>query len=450
MRWLIDGCYGDGNVGDECLLRAVVERIRCVDNDSQISAFSADSPTTTAETGLPTFQQCNPFGRNLYGSVFKGLLRQIVEQIRRCDVFVLGGGELFRDDVGLSATLGMFYRMRIARWLGKRVLALGVGAQRPTTWWGRQILRSALRDAEAVVSRDQDSMRVAQELAPGLSTASCTPDLVFSLDGDHFREPALGRECSADPLRIGVAVKSLPVGHARHSDVHNRLPETLTHALSTYALGRQCRVSVLPFAESDVIEATRLSERLRTAGLNVSPPTPPQVLPLQQAISQVDCLLAVPLHASVFAFASGVPALGLAYDAKIFRLYKSFGMESRCFPVNGLDAARLEHGLQNMVGQRRTLSMRLVARAERAEGGARLTVERLLAPSALGEAATARDSASIQLTKHLLRSFRTLCRTGTPARQSTIDGQECPSYVLRFCSKTCERVLTSSAARTPR
>ena len=46
--------------------------------------------------------------------------------------------------------------------------------------------------------------------------------------------------------------------------------------------------------------------------------------------------------------------------------------------------------------------------------------------------------------KHPLTSVRTLCRTGTPARQSTIDGQECPSYVLRFCSRTCQRVLNKT------
>ena len=51
--------------------------------------------------------------------------------------------------------------------------------------------------------------------------------------------------------------------------------------------------------------------------------------------------------------------------------------------------------------------------------------------------------------KHLLTSFQTLCRTGTPARQSTIDGQECPSYVLRFCSKTCERVLKAANLLRP-
>ena len=46
-------------------------------------------------------------------------------------------------------------------------------------------------------------------------------------------------------------------------------------------------------------------------------------------------------------------------------------------------------------------------------------------------------------TKHPLTSFRTLCRTDTPVRQSTIDGQECPSCVSGFCIGTCERVLIS-------
>lgn len=378
MRYLIDGCYGDGNVGDECLLQALAEHVRRVDDDSRIVALSSDAQATEAETGLPAIQQCNPFGLNLYGSLVKGQLRQTLDAIRACDVFVLGGGELFRDDVGLTATLGILYRMRLARWLGKRVLALGVGAQAATTWWGRRILRGALRDAHVVLFRDQDSLRIACKLAPGLSTASCSPDLVFSLDWDRWRKPDGLARNGSDPLRIGIAVKSLPGSHPCFSDVHGRLPSTICQALSSVCQSRQCQIDVLPFAKSDLAIADALRGQLRRCGFQVAAPTSPEITPLQRAISQLDCLLAVPLHASVFAFACGVPAIGLSYDAKIPRLYQAVGIERLCLSVLQLKAADLEQRLRSVMEQRDPLRERLLAKAQRFGQAVRRAVDEAL------------------------------------------------------------------------
>jgi polysaccharide pyruvyl transferase WcaK-like protein len=379
MRYLIDGCYGDGNVGDECLLQAVARLVKSADPDAQVAAFSSDPAVTEAEAGLPAVAQCNPFSRNLYGSVFRGLLWRTIDQIRRCDVFILGGGELFRDHVGPSATLGMFYRMRLARLLGKRVLALGVGAQPATTWWGRRVLRGALQDAESLVFRDPDSLQVARQMAPGLSSAQWLPDLVFSLDWDRFRtRRAPSRD--ADPLlKIGVAVKSLPAGHRCAQAVNQRLPGVLAQALSVFARRHPCQVSVLPFADADVSTAQRLDERLRGTGIAVAELTPPRIEPLQRRVAELDCLLAVPLHASVFALACGVPALGLAYDAKITRLYEAFGLPDQCLPVAGVEVSALERSLQDLGQKRDELRARSRAAARQAARTIRDAVALLLA-----------------------------------------------------------------------
>jgi polysaccharide pyruvyl transferase WcaK-like protein len=89
-------------------------------------------------------------------------------------------------------------------------------------------------------------------------------------------------------------------------------------------------------------------------------------------------LLAVPLHASIFAFACGVPAIGLAYDAKIPRLYESFGMESFCAPVHDLQSSRLTELLLNAITEGNALSRRLTTAAEGAEESVRKAMDGLL------------------------------------------------------------------------
>lgn len=377
MHYLIDGCYGDGNVGDECLLRAVVRLVRSADPDARIAAFSSDAAATAAETGLPAIEQCNPFGRNLYGAVFKGLLREAIAQIRQCDVFILGGGELFRDQAGFSAAVGMFYRMRLARMMGKRVFAFGVGAQTPTTWWGRSVLRRALRIPESLVFRDHEALAVAQDLAGGRLAACRLPDLVFALDWSEFRRDRTAQEVPSRPLHIGVAIKSLPSRH-RCADAIRKLPRLLTEVLSRFASTRPCRVTALPFAESDIGFAREITELLRQAGVNSMPPPATNIEGLQREVASMDCLFAVPFHASVFAFACGVPSIGLSYDAKIERLYQSSGLGEFCLDVNSLSREGLTHCLDIALAQRPTLSPRLIDLADCAQSDVQEGIVRIL------------------------------------------------------------------------
>jgi polysaccharide pyruvyl transferase WcaK-like protein/glycosyltransferase involved in cell wall biosynthesis len=451
-RYLIDGCYGDGNVGDECLLQAVSRLIRSADPEARIAAFSSDPVLTEAETGLPAVAQCNPFSRNLYGSVCKGLLWCTIEQIRRCDVFVLGGGELFRDHVGPSATLGMFYRMRLARLLGKRVLALGVGVQPATTWWGRRVLRGALKDAESLVFRDPESLQVARKMAHRLPDAQWLPDLVFSLDWDRFRSvPNRSRQADS-VLQIGVAVKTLPAGHCCAQSVNQQLPGVFVEALSRFAEQQPCTVSVLPFADADASVGEDLREKLRGRGVSVADPTPPRIEALRERLAALDCLVAVPLHASVFAFASGVPTLGLAYDLKITRLYQAFGVPGLCLPVTGLNADALQSSLADIVQRRSELSTHLMTASRQAAQRVRNALTGLLSPpvscvSPNDSTPPPQQTPSVSVVIPAYRAAATICRAidsvlaqTTPPAEILVVDDESPDDLASVLAPYGDRV----------
>ncbi|MFO0904069.1 MAG: polysaccharide pyruvyl transferase family protein [Pirellulales bacterium] len=377
MRYLIDGCYGDGNVGDECLLLALAQLVRRTDSAAQIVAMSSTPAETTAETGLAAIAQCNPLGSNLYGSIAKGLLAETVRQIQAADVFLLGGGELFRDQPGYRAAFGMFYRLRIARRLGKRVLAVGVGAQAATRWWGTRVLRGAARACDRIVCRDSESLELIRDWRESAADSLAAPDLVFSLDWRQIREQAAALRAAeaadsvrspvlADAPTIGFAVKSLPRGHARGREVNEQLMPTVIETLAHVSQTQHCRLQVLPFAADDAALAAQVEERLRAAGGVLRPAPAARIEPLRRAVSRLDALVALPLHASIFAFSCGVPALGLAYDRKVQRLYDSFGVSRFCRDAAAWNRAALAQSLSELWPQRRALGVELAASADRA------------------------------------------------------------------------------------
>jgi polysaccharide pyruvyl transferase CsaB len=379
MRYLVDGCYGDGNVGDECLLKAVCELVRGRDDRAEIVAMSSRPAETRTMHGLPAVLQVNPFGKNLYGAIAKRLLWQTIREIRRCDVFILGGGELFRDVAGFSATLGMFYRMHLARRMGKRVIALGVGAQQPTKRWGKYVLRRSLMDADSIVFRDPRALGIAASLAPKLPAAVWAPDLVFSLAQENAGLRRAVARNDSDVLRIGVAIKSLPRRHRFFEAAEGRVPAALVQSLRTLAAERTTRVTAVAFAEADRPLARRVAAELRLANIAAEEMAEASAERLQAAISRQDCMLAMPFHASVFAFAAGVPTMGLAYDPKVARLYQTFGLEGYCLPLGDLQAGSAVTCLRRLVGQRVPLSRHLLRASGEARTEIRDTVERILA-----------------------------------------------------------------------
>lgn len=376
MRYLIDGCYGDGNVGDECLLLAVAQLIRQSDPSAEIAAFTSDVEATRRDTGLRAVPQCNPLGRNIYGSLAKGLLPQVIREIQQADVFVLGGGELFRDHPGFQATFGMFYRARLASRLGKRVVALGVGVQRPTRWWGRSVLRSALRDNAAVVCRDAESVELARSWLGHNAPVQDLPDLVFSLDWPQLRQQR--RASSAGMSRVGIAVKSLPVNHASRAAVHERLLPSLVASLRELQAANACEFQVIPFADADVALAKQVEQRLRDAGCRVADGVEPRVESLRRAVANLDLMVALPLHASVFGFSCGVPTLGLAYDRKVKRLYHSFHVDYFCLEPDQWTSSQITDRLAVLRNRQAALSIQLTRMADEAAARVRRSVVPLL------------------------------------------------------------------------
>lgn len=349
MRYLIDGCYGDGNVGDEALLRAVCGLIRHVDLDAQFRVLSSCPTATVAAHGLDAFQRVNPIGRSIYGAIWKGQLNQLLRAIRWCDCFVLGGGELFRDDVGLRASLGMFYPLLLARAMRRRVVALGVGAQTPTTDVGRLLLAWSLDSTDGVVFRDVESLEVARRMGTRARNLLWAPDMVFSAVASEFQGEPDKAGCSS-PIRVVLALKNLST-RIMATEERDKLLQIIVQELSLFACSGDVVVDVVAFADADVQLSVSAETKLREHGLPATAELSCDIDLLCAIIRRSAFTVAMPLHASIFSFALGVPAIGIAYDRKINRLYRQLNLDAYCIRASAdevVGASSLMHRLMQL------------------------------------------------------------------------------------------------------
>ncbi|HZL36082.1 MAG TPA: polysaccharide pyruvyl transferase family protein [Tepidisphaeraceae bacterium] len=343
MRYLVDGCYGDGNVGDEALLRAVIVLLRRADADAKIEALSSSPSATTSAHGIRAIHRAEPLAWTIYGALLKAQLWRVIRAIMRCDCFILGGGELFRDDVGIVALLEMFYPLFLARLLGKPVISLGVGAQEPTTSCGRWLITRALFACDTIVFRDARSVDIAENLTWGQRRFVSAADVVFTLAREP-RAPVARVNSGQDHVTIAIALKGIG-DRFMGAEGRARLVQAIQDAIVSLSKSRAISVVALAFGEDDVHPTVSLSKSLSQHGINCNVNSSLDLDNLANAIRGVDCMIAMPLHASIFAMSSGVPSIGLAYDLKVEKLYRQARLEPFCFNAAHVDAAQLHSAL---------------------------------------------------------------------------------------------------------
>lgn len=363
MRYIIDGCYGDGNIGDEALLRAAIKLIGENDPNPEFRVLSGKPQQTRLIHGTEAIQRNNPFGRGIYGAIIKKQFLELFRALAWCECFVLGGGELFRDDVGLHSTIGMFYPLLLAKEMHKRVIAVGVGMQRPCSAPGRWILRRALMAADAVIFRDSESVVVADQVARRAEFYSWTPDIVFSLPtkpADRSFKAFVGH--GGEPLRVALAVKGLPSSQFARDD-YLRVFTSITEALLSFSRTFRLAISLLAFGDGDVEVNRELGNILRDRGFEVELELSRDIERVHLALSHAHLAIAMPLHASIFAIAEGIPVIGLAYDLKVTRLYSQFGIDDYCLSCKSITGAELSAKLGTLLqsgeGLRSQLSNRV-------------------------------------------------------------------------------------------
>lgn len=198
-RVLISGWYGFGNVGDEAILQALVDRFTRLAPGARIAALSYRPRYTRRVQGVPAAHQVPFTTRSWLAWLGKWRWPRTLLEFARCDTFVMGGGG-FLSDVQPEVPRGWLKQFRLAKALGKRTQLYGIGAGPFVTEAGREVVRRYVnRYVDTVVVRDVASRRcLVHDCGVDASKVSIEIDPVATMDVGRWRDPA------ATPTDIGL------------------------------------------------------------------------------------------------------------------------------------------------------------------------------------------------------------------------------------------------------
>ena len=323
MNFLINGYFGFANAGDEAVLAAMIAALRAQRSDATFCATSGDPAGTRALHG------CQAVGRQSP--------RELMEAIKRCDVFLSGGGSLLQDVTSVRNVVYYTGVLRMARLSGKPAMmyAQGVGPLRSPI--ARKLARAAFESADFATVRDPASAQLLREI--GVRRAvEITADPVWNL------APAAPIERA--PRRWIVALRSWP-------GADDGAIARVVAALRAAARAQNAQLRFLamqPGPDDDVLRGlVEADEKLPTAGRS-----PAAIVALAGG---GDLMIAMRLHALIFAASQGIATVALDYDPKVAALATLLGA-----PVVASPSAADLRALPQLVESARAVAPATLAR----------------------------------------------------------------------------------------
>ena len=202
---LISGYYGFNNIGDESILRTVIDNLREKLPDVDITVLSQNPGLTAEKYGVKAAWR---MGR-----------RDIFRSVRGCDLLLSGGGSLLQDATSRKSILYYLAILALAQLLGKRTFIYSQGIGPITGRVNCRLTALVLRRTDGIVVRDEGSRDLLRKIGVPEDLIHVTADPVIRVKKP---DPAQGlalleREgCPRRPgrLTVGWAVK------ARKPDKH--------------------------------------------------------------------------------------------------------------------------------------------------------------------------------------------------------------------------------------
>jgi len=304
---VMSGYYGFKNAGDEAILQSVYTNIKESCGDVSITVLSSDPEDTKTRYG--------------YDAVARFNILRVLKALRRCDVLVSGGGSLLQDYTSTRSLLYYLFIMRAAKWMGKKVMIYANGIGPVNRKANRRRVQKVVSRADVITLRDNESADELRLMGVKRDDILVTADPVFTMSGisgDGILHLLEENGITAVPF-ITVSI--------RDWQGMGDFCESIASICDSVHETTGCNIVFIPMQSDKDVEISR-----RVSGMMISPSFILEgrltAEELMGVIGASEIMLAMRLHALIFAARMNVPFAGLVYDPKVSAYTSALEMPS--------------------------------------------------------------------------------------------------------------------------
>ena len=305
---VICGAYGRGNAGDDAILEAILQEMRSIDPDMPITVLTKDPKATRLTYRVRTA------GRMDVGTWKKAM--------RHAGLYINGGGSLIQDVTSRRSLWFYLHNIQAAHKAGCKVQMYGCGIGPVLREQHRKLAASVLNASVDVITlREPDSLKELQ------SMGVTKPEILLTADPALTLPAASEDEIDSVLLRAGIPPhgKYLCFALRNWKGFEDKAPlfaQAAKYAYETYGL-----TPVFAAVEKHL---DPVAGRLAAAGLDI----PHYFLDdagsagtIIGALSRMQAVVSMRLHALIFAAGQGIPLAGVVYDPKVSAFLRYIGQE---------------------------------------------------------------------------------------------------------------------------
>lgn len=304
MNFLLSGYYGFRNAGDEAVLAAILHDL----------SHLAPQSTFTVTSGAPAYTQTLHVAHSIH-AIARQNLKPLVGAIRACDVLISGGGSLLQDVTSLRNVVYYSSLLRFAQLSRKptMIYAQGIGPlRRPLA---QKLARIAIQRARIVTLRDEDSKALLKRIGVSRQT-EVTADPVWTLKCEVRSD----RPPTPDPRSPNWCVSLRDWPGVEDADEKAR---ATFGAVAKAAREAVARLRFLPMQmESDAPLVSKYFETASGVPHEIIDTHALHPAEIMAQIGGCQVMIAMRLHALIFAASQGVPCVAIDYDPKVASLAK--------------------------------------------------------------------------------------------------------------------------------
>ena len=341
----IVGNYGNNNNGDEAILAGILNQIKSIDRNCDITIFS-NTPSDTIERYNVKAKKFKYKKGNTLSSIIYTLVR-VYRNIKEIDLLIIGGGQLLMD---LYSRGPLFYAMYsiLGKLAGKTVIYHAVGAGPISTKRGKFFIGLGLRNATSISVRDIES----KNLLDG--KYGIGDKLILASDPAFFLEI---QESKKKQTNKTIGFTTLPYFNGVYwpgedMDKYNRYIGVLQDTIEMILDNSD--YTIILFSTSypaDTISSTDLYNRIKSKNKNrlINRTDHLQPKGLLETINECDLIIGTRLHSLILAVVGEKPIIGIEYQLKVRSFMERVGLEDKCFKIDTMEAKEIYNSITTIM-----------------------------------------------------------------------------------------------------
>ena len=306
----VSGSYGGLNLGDEAILQVILSELRRT-GPVEITVFSRNAADTRVRHSVERVLPARDLSRG-----------EIVPEIERLDLFVLGGGGILFD----GEAAGFLREAILAQELGVPTMLYAVGAGPLVEPESRDLVRRCAERAAVVSVRERKAQKVLEDIDVRREI-HVTADPAFLLEAEPLEPEMLKTEglFGKGRRRIGISVREPGCAAPDIDEAHYH---ALLANTADYMVDRMNADLVFVPMERNVLDVQHSHKVIaqmayaKRASVLKGEYTPGQIVSL---VGHFDLVVGMRLHFLIFAALQAVPFVALPYAGKVLGLLEAFG-----------------------------------------------------------------------------------------------------------------------------